>query len=353
MTLLSVLILTVVLLHRNGYGYEHDNSDNDNGNSNSNGHQWHRNPMHHSAKQVQEAMGQWQQSIVAPIPIEPRQPQTWTAGQHEFQIPRPEGNRTYYVWVPTAYTETDYAVPLHLSFHGLGDTCLHFAHSTGFIPLTEIYNFLYVYPCATVGPIGTGWNAGTCCIQPTKVDDVEFTRLIINDMFANFRVNTSQVFISGFSNGAMMAEILICEIGDLLTATASVSGVVELEPGNTKGEVECTADYAKYNNRVSQLNIHGTLDPLVPWTGDAFLGFPPIPTDFDDWANRNDCAGTPVQTFNKGDFSNQRYTNCSQGAIVELVKNIGGGHEWPINPDFDTTTYILNWFFNETVPGPL
>jgi poly(3-hydroxybutyrate) depolymerase len=113
---------------------------------------------------------------------------------------------------------------------------------------------------------------------------------------------------------------------------------------------------------VSTVNIHGTsgklrlspqraaasadlpTDPLVPFTGDPVLGFPPIPTNFQDWATRNKCVGQPVSTFSNGPFSNQIYTNCSDGSVVELVVNKGGGHEWPINQYFNTTAFIAQFF---------
>jgi len=199
------------------------------------------------------------------------------------------------------------------------------------------------------GLLGNAWNAGTCCLRPfTSIDDVEFTRLIVSDMIANFRINTSRIFVSGFSNGAMMAEILSCECSDIFAASASVSGTVELLPGNKAGEAKCDSDYQQFDGRTSTLNIHGTLDPLVPWPGDPFLGFPPVLVDFADWATRNGCQGDPVSTWSKGPFSNQIFQNCSLGTTVELVKNIGGGHEWPMTKDFDTTDYV--WQFLDAAP---
>jgi poly(3-hydroxybutyrate) depolymerase len=284
---------------------------------------------------VSEAMLRWRDGAkVAP-------------GQASYTIQRPEGTRTFYVWVPKSY-DGSAAFPVIFSFHGLGDTCLDFGPETGLQSLSETYNFLYVYPCGYPGLIGNAWNAGTCCLNPSSIDDVAFTREMLNTLNSNYHVNSSRVFASGFSNGAMMAEILGCEAADIFQATASVSGVVELVPGNSAGLAACSTSYASRSQRVSTVNIHGDLDFVVPWTGDALLGFPDIPTNFQDWAVRNQCKGNPVVTFQKAQYTESTYLDCAGKTTVRLVKNEGGGHEWPSDSNFDTATYIVNFFFNST-----
>jgi polyhydroxybutyrate depolymerase len=265
-------------------------------------------------------------------------------GEYQMTMQRPEGTRTYWVYVPQNATQSN--IPLLFAFHGLGDDCYDFGHNTGFIPLADQYGFILVYPCGTnqilVGP---AWNAGTCCLDPSTVDDVEFTRLMIANVTATFpQIDTSNVFVSGFSNGAFMAEILACEIPDLIHAAAGVSGCVELLPGNAGGLAVCDSDYAAKNKPVSVLHIHGDFDFVVPWTGDALLGFPPTPTDFAAWAARNKCSGQPVQTFSNGPYTNQIYQTCNANTLIELVKHEGGGHEWPVDQYFNTPNYIWSWF---------
>lgn len=66
----------------------------------------------------------------------------------------------------------------------------------------------------------------------------------------------------------------------MFQAAASVSGCVELEPGNAQGLAACDKAYANGARNVSVLMVHGDFDFVVPWTGDAILGFPDIPTNF-------------------------------------------------------------------------
>jgi poly(3-hydroxybutyrate) depolymerase len=284
------------------------------------------------SKTVSETMTRWKNGV------------TVAAGQQMFSIKRPEGVRTFYAWIPKSY-DGSRAFPLIFAFHGLGDDCLNFGPATGLQDLSETQNFLYVYPCGYPGLIGNAWNAGTCCLNPSTIDDVELTREMVKTMQANYNVNTSQIFVTGFSNGAMMAEILGCKAPDIFRATASVSGVVELDPGNAQGLTVCDTDYLNFTQRVSTVNIHGDLDFVVPWTGDLFLGFPDIPTNFKAWAARNLCTGSPVVTFQKAQYTESTYQSCVHNTTIRVVKNEGGGHEWPSDSNFDTATYVVQFFY--------
>jgi poly(3-hydroxybutyrate) depolymerase len=267
-----------------------------------------------------------------------------TPGQQQYVVNRPEGPRTFYAWVPKSYDGTT-AFPVIFSFHGLGDDCLNFGPATGFQDLSETRNFLYVYPCGYPGLIGNAWNAGTCCNTLGNIDDVTFTKDMLALMVQNYNVDLNRVYVSGFSNGAMMAEILGCVAPDIFHATASVSGIVELEPGNSGGEDACSRAYSNFTQRVSTVNIHGDFDFVVPWTGDAILGFPDVPTNFADWSVRNNCQGSAVTTFSKGAYTESTYQHCVNGTTVRVVKHSGGGHEWPRDDDFDTPTYVVNFFY--------
>jgi len=266
-----------------------------------------------------------------------------TPGQQEYNIDRPEGTRTFYVWVPKSYNGTG-AYPLIIAFHGLGDDCTNFGPATGLQDLSETSNFLYAYPCGWPGLLGNAWNAGTCCnlIGP---DDITFAKDIVNTVQTNYNLNLNKVYAAGFSNGAVMAEILGCVAPDVFHATVSVSGIVEMEPGNSGGETACSTAYSNFTQRVSTSNVHGDLDFVVPWTGDALLGFPDVPTNFADWATRNGCSGQPVQTFSKGAYTESTYQNCVDGTTVRVVHHYGGGHEWPSDGDFDTATYVVDFFY--------
>ena len=72
-------------------------------------------------------------------------------------------------------------------------------------------------------------------------------------------------------------------MNDVFKAVASVSGVVELRPGNAAGLKACDEAVTNHTGRTAVLNVHGDLDPMVPWQSDPIMGFPGIPADFDAW----------------------------------------------------------------------
>jgi len=293
--------------------------------------------MHRNEARVAKAMSAYRELVKTQKAFD------FPPGQNMFTIQRPEGVRTYYVYVPMAYNSSTPS-PVLFAFHGLGDQCADFGPATGFQELSEELNFLYVYPCGTDGLLGVAWNAGTCCLDGSPIDDVMFTRLIVQDLQKNFNVDALRVYISGFSNGAFMSEILTCQAPDIMSGSASVSGIVEMNPGNSGGESACDAAFQTFNKNVPMTHIHGNLDFVVPWTGDELLGFPPVPTDFADWATRQNCQGAPVNTFTSGPYSNQRYENCGSGVTLDLVLHQDGGHEWPRDQYFDVAVYIVNYF---------
>jgi len=255
---------------------------------------------------------------------------------------RPEGVRHFWAYVPTGYGQGQTPLPLVFTFHGLGDECYSFMHNTGMVDTAEKNNFILVSACGWPGLVGTAWDAGTCCVL--GIDDVGFTHEMLQFMVANWNIETSRVFTSGFSNGAFMSEVLLCQASESFVAAASISGITEMEPGNGGGLDACDKAYAGQNSIASLLHVHGNLDFVVPWDGDVVLGFPDVPTNFARWAQRNQCAGSPVNTFNSGPYSNQVYQSCGNHTTVELVKKDGGLHEWNRDANFDTPTYIWNFF---------
>ena len=186
----------------------------------------------------------------------------------------------------------------------------------------------------------------------------------------NIRFNASRVWVSGFSNGAMMSEVIGCSAADVFSASASVSGVVELQPGNAGGLAVCDKLFGPLraaNRSLAVFHIHGLLDDVVPFTGDALLGFPPIQLDMSSWVQRVGCElYVNSSDLHSGPYSNTEWVNCSAAATtsitttttsvtgtlltpgrlsVELVENAGGGHEWPVDDYFDTTRAIVDFFF--------
>ena len=53
-----------------------------------------------------------------------------------------------------------------------------------------------------------------------------------------------------------------CNTSNIFQAAASVSGIVEIRPGNQEGLAICDAEVTPLPFKTAVLNVHGTLDPL-------------------------------------------------------------------------------------------
>jgi polyhydroxybutyrate depolymerase len=272
-------------------------------------------------------------------------------GVNLFNLTRPEGIRNFYIYIPQSYIDNPKrSISLIFNYHGINDACEDYGPAAGFEQLSDKYGFLYVFPCGSWGWTGLGWNAGMCCLlDRPDVDDIAFTLAMVKFITGNFNVNSSQIFVTGFSNGALMAETLACTNPHIFRAAASASGVVQMKPGNAGGLSACTTAFNSFAKpqRISILNIHGALDYVVPYIGDPILGFPNIPLNMEDWASRNGCAANKtISTINNEPFSNIIWEDCRSNVRVELVVDSTGWHQWFHTSQFNATQYIYQFFMN-------
>nr|CCC51943.1 conserved hypothetical protein, fragment [Trypanosoma vivax Y486] len=228
--------------------------------------------------------------------------------------------RTFIIYVPNSYLQRNGSkVALKVLFHGLNDDCGNFLDGTGFTEHVDRDGYIIASACGSLGILGVGWNAGTCCgfSSPDSPDDFAFTKLLVDTVAAGACVDREKVIAVGFSNGAMMAEVLACRLPHVVRAVVSVGGVVELRPGNAEGLMECAREILENPSgcRSSVLMVHGKLDNIVPINGYDFL-----------------TSTTP--TVAQGGCRN---------SIIEIVYALNQGHVWPSDDEFSTTEYAYEF----------
>ncbi|CAJ1012962.1 putative Esterase PHB depolymerase/Phospholipase/Carboxylesterase/Prolyl oligopeptidase family [Leishmania naiffi] len=236
------------------------------------------------------------------------------------------------LYVPDSYpTAVDGREPqqvaLMLLFHGLNDNCKHFLEATGFMSYADRDGFLIASVCGSAGILGTGWNAGMCCgFLGNKPDDVALAKQVVTELSRSMCIDQNRVMAVGFSNGAMLSEVLACSEPDTFRAVVSVAGVVEMRPGNDAGIAACTATVKKASltSRTSVLMVHGTADPLVPWAGNNILGFPPVAWNLEGWRVRNGCTEEMNTTISTDTYTNMIYGQCTVPENVRSRKTPNG-----------------------------
>ena len=233
--------------------------------------------------------------------------------------------REYRLYVPAIYSRTTGAVPLLLNLHGYGSNYQEQENYGDFRPIADTANFLVVHPNGTIDGNGNHfWN--TFGPRGTGVDDVAFRSTLIDTLTRRYRLDLNRVYSTGMSNGGFMSYELACQLGNRIAAIASVTG--SMTAGRLAG---CTS-----GRPVPVLEIHGTADNTVPYTGGTVLQFVAIPTLLNSWVQRNGCSPTPTVTpvpdTNPADGCTAErsvWTGGRNGSVVEHFRIIGGGHTWP------------------------
>ncbi|GAA4359487.1 hypothetical protein GCM10023185_26120 [Hymenobacter saemangeumensis] len=236
--------------------------------------------------------------------------------------------REYRLYVPARYAQTTARVPLLFNLHGYSSNNLQQELYGDFRAIADTANFLVVHPNGTVDLAGNrGWN--TFGARGSGVDDVAFLSALIDTLALNYRIDADRIYSTGMSNGGFMSYELACQLSNRVAAIASVTG--SMTAGRLTG---CTS-----GRPVPVLEIHGTADNTVPYTGGTSLQFVAIPTLLDAWVQRNGCNPTPLVTpvpdINTADgctAERSLWTGGRNGSVVEHYRIIGGGHTWPGAP---------------------
>lgn len=208
--------------------------------------------------------------------------------------------------------------PLVVAIHGYTSNAAEMETSTHFDDQATQDKFIVVYPEG----LNRSWNAGACCGH-NSYDDVAFISELIDRMVSSSHVDAKRVFVTGLSNGGLMAQRLACDLSNRITAVASVSG----------GLVTNTCNPSR---PISVLEMHGTADAIVPFAGGSTAGlgyFPSAISVMKRWATLDGCVDSPTVT-QSGITRTSKWRGCSQGALVELVAVLGAEHSW-FGPDAD------------------
>ena len=256
--------------------------------------------------------------------------------------------REYLVYVPRSYDRTK-PTPLVISMHGAMNWPALQARISQWNKAADRDGFLVVYPSGTgFGP--KAWfmeGAGT----PSRMPDVSFISELIDTLEATYDVDTTRIYVNGFSNGGGMAFVLSCTLSRRIAAIGAVSAAQSLP-----------WSWCADSTPVPMIAFHGTADRIVPYTGGkVWLAPKPLPSVrawVASWGRRNGCAPNPADSMVTADVSRLEFTGCVDDAAVVLYTIKGAGHQWPggrplpawlvgpTNPSIDATS--LMWaFFRE------
>ena len=257
--------------------------------------------------------------------------------------------RDFVYYTPSSWT-TNQELPLLVVMHGLTQTGNGIMNITGFNSIAEDNNFIVCYPDG----INNSFNANMN-ITVSSADDFGFLEALVTYFETNFSTNQYKRYLCGFSTGGFMSHKMACESSLCFAAIATVSGNMSDTVYNN-----CFPSFS-----TSILHIHGTSDPVVSYNGSASSGVS-VDASIEKWQSHLGCSLTPQITpmpdNNLFDFSNPEkhvYLGCNSS--LELIKIIGGGHQWPgiptligglgnINMDFYSPEIIWEFLNGKSCP---
>jgi polyhydroxybutyrate depolymerase len=254
--------------------------------------------------------------------------------------------------LPSRYTGRT-PMPVVMELHGYGVSAIEMALLTQLGPYGNRNGFITITPqiTRTIPYWQTSSNG----------KDVAFLRGVLAKVTSTLCVDLNRIYVTGYSNGAIMASVLACVDAGQVAAIAPVSGVANPARCNPSRPVPVVA-------------FHGTADPLVRYTGGLgpvaytlplpsgtrgtisnLLGpavpqstsGPSIPAITSAWAKRDGCASKPTSRVVATNVALIAYT-CPGTNAVQLYRIRGGGHTWPGSAlsakatSLGTTTMAIN-----------
>jgi len=261
------------------------------------------------------------------------------------------GDRFYQIDLPA----NPRGAPLILALHGGGGNPEQFATASGLGRAAVAQGYAVAFPAGTGrrGDRLLTWNGGYCCgfAARSRVDDEAFLASVIKDAADRFGVDGSRVYLTGMSNGSIMAETFAARNPDLVRAVAGVAGTMDTRRTRVAGPVPA-------------LVIHGTADSMVPYgggRGDTSL----TRTDFASVASvvlaflaswGDGLTQTERKIDRRDDGTSVTVTDYRQGGqvVLRLMTVTGGAHHWPggrkarldggKTQEIDANTEILRFF---------
>jgi polyhydroxybutyrate depolymerase len=239
--------------------------------------------------------------------------------------------RTYLVHVPSSYDD-NVPTPLVLVLHGYTGTAEGMEPLTGFTTKSDKEGFIVVYPQG----LAQRWNVGFGTLK-FDTDDVGFINELINRLEQKYKIDPNRIYVTGFSNGAMMAYLLGAALSDKIAAIAPVAGSIGAMMNNV---LEIIPDPSQ---PVSVIVFHGTADTSVLYEGDGFLS---VAESVTFWVRHDGCSTTPQnETSSNGNVIKSVYTGSTNGTEVVLYTIVNLAHDWPTTP-INATDIIWDFFIS-------
>ncbi|HEX3006582.1 MAG TPA: PHB depolymerase family esterase [Bacteroidales bacterium] len=248
-----------------------------------------------------------------------------TSNYRYFESITVDGIQRYYLLnLPPNYYQQD-TFPLVIVLHGAGGSALQCEKDYKLTERANAENYVIVYPegVRNDGVFGLRtWNAGSCCdfAAQRNVNDVGFISKLIDKLVADYKIDRKRIYVTGMSNGAMMAYRLACEIPGKIAAIAAVSGTM------------LTTSPCDPSRAVPVLHIHSERDTKVPPQGGYGIGgyyYPPVDSVLKVWSAADTCDSKDPAVSDFQNYTLYQWQNGRNNVRIDYYLTKDGGHAWP------------------------
>ena len=224
--------------------------------------------------------------------------------------------RSYLSYIPVGLMDN---IPVIIQFHGGSGTSKEAYYREGNLNgVADSEGILMIYPQADIST-GSVWNT-LHSDEGNKVsaDDFGFIAAIIDRLGEDTRIDTSHIYVAGYSNGAAMAYQIACHMNERIAGFVVHSGNFPLEEV-TNNEYPCNIA-----GETPGLIFNGTADMTRPLEGIPTYAVP-VRDGAQWWAEKNNSVSKT--TSQDGNIERTIYAS-EAGTEVQLFIVEGGGHDW-------------------------
>ena len=217
--------------------------------------------------------------------------------------------------------------PVVIALHGGQGSAEIMRGNSGFDPVAKANGFMVVYGEGTdFGGNRHAWNTGFLLRRQVRdADDIAYLDALIDKLISEHNADPTRIYMTGGSNGGMMAFVYAVARSERLAAVAPV-----------------VASMFTFDKKPSAplpiLIINGAKDEEVPIEGGMSRNtlvsraqdapYKPLKEVVQFWVEANKSQ-SPADISTKGTVTTTAYSAVAGGAVTEFVIDAEGGHGWP------------------------
>ncbi|KAJ3711612.1 putative acetylxylan esterase [Lentinula raphanica] len=237
-------------------------------------------------------------------------------------------------------------LPLIVAIHQCTGSAQGYFESTQYANLADEYGFLVIYPNSP--------RSGSCFDVNTPQTlthdgggDSQGIASMVSYAISTYGVDSTKVFVTGTSSGAMMTNVMAGSYPNLFAAASAYSGVPfgcfagasSWNSQCSEGQLIKTADQWGDEVRAAYPGYTGPRPKMMLWhgTADTTLYYANYGEEIKEWTDVLGVSQTPTTTTQNDPQSG--YTKTTYGSVVVGYSAAGVGHTVPVHETVD-----LAWF---------